>query len=68
MLSERKTAKIIQLLEEFRRDHPVMFNREDHEASAMSEPANTRAVDEALLEPDRGVHTPAAAPPPTGDR
>jgi uncharacterized membrane protein len=68
MLSERKTAKIIQLLEEFRRDHPDMFDREDHEANAMSEPANTRAVGEALLEPDRGVHSPVAAPPPAGDR
>jgi uncharacterized membrane protein len=67
MLSERKTAKIIQLLEEFRRDHPDMFDREDHEANAMSEPANTRAVGEALLEPDRGAPNPAAAHRPADE-
>jgi uncharacterized membrane protein len=67
MLSERKTAKIIQLLEEFRRDHPDMFDREDHEANAMSEPANTRAVGEALLEPHQGMPTPGAVRPNAGD-
>jgi len=61
MLSERKTAKIIQLLEEFRRDHPDMFDREDHEANAMSEPANARAVGEALLQPDRAARPPTDA-------
>jgi len=40
-----------------------MFDREDHEANAMSEPANTRAVGEALLEPDRGMPNPATAHP-----
>jgi uncharacterized membrane protein len=51
MLSERKTAKIIQLLEELRRDHPGIADRLDAEAEAMSEPANTRAVGDALAAP-----------------
>jgi uncharacterized membrane protein len=51
MLSERKTAKIIQLLEELRRDHPGIADRLDAEAEAMSEPANAQAVGDALLAP-----------------
>ena len=51
MLSERKTAKIIQLLEELRRDHPGIADRLDAEAEAMSEPANPQAVGDALVAP-----------------
>jgi uncharacterized membrane protein len=42
--SEQKAAKIIRMLEEFRRDHPQMLDRVDHEADRMAEPTNPRAV------------------------
>ena len=51
MLSERKTAKIISLLEELRRDHPGILDRMDAEAEAMSEPANAQAVGDAVVAP-----------------
>jgi len=46
--SERKTAKIIFLLEELRQDHPDIQDRIDDEAAVMSEPANPQSVLEAL--------------------
>ena len=55
VLSEQKAAKIIRMLEEFRRDHPQMLNRDDREADVMAEPANPREVlelDQAGAEPD----------------
>jgi uncharacterized membrane protein len=48
ILSEQKTAKVIQMLEEFRRDHPQMLNRVDEEAEAMKLPANPRSVLDAI--------------------
>jgi uncharacterized membrane protein len=42
LLGERKTAKIIALLEEQRRDSPQLPNRIDPEAVAMSAPSNNR--------------------------
>jgi len=48
ILSERKTAKIISLLEELRQDHPDIQDRIDDEAAVMSEPANPQSVLEAL--------------------
>ena len=48
ILSERKTAKIISLLEELRQDHPEIQDRIDDEAAVMSEPANPQSVLEAL--------------------
>ena len=50
ILSEQKTAKIIALLEELRRDHPDIRNRIDHDASAMSVPADPEAVLDAIKE------------------
>lgn len=50
ILSERKSAKTIQLLEELRRDLPSVANRVDAEASAMSEPADPLTVADALIE------------------
>jgi uncharacterized membrane protein len=44
MLSERKMAKVIQLLEESRRDNPHVHNRVDQEAEAMAEPADSQSV------------------------
>ena len=50
ILSEKKAAKIIELLEELRRDHPHIQDRIDHEAVAMSSPADPEAVLEAIKE------------------
>ena len=44
ILSEQKSAKIIQLLEEMRRDNPLIENREDEEAAALSVPADPQAL------------------------
>lgn len=48
MASEQKTAKIIALLEELRRDIPQVSDRTDKEAAEMSEAADPFAVSEAL--------------------
>jgi uncharacterized membrane protein len=50
ILGEQKSAKIISLLEELRRDHPHLQNRVDNEAAAMSEAADPQAVLEAIKE------------------
>ena len=48
ILGEQKSAKIIELLESQRRDNPLMANRIDDEATAMSVPADPQAVLEAI--------------------
>jgi uncharacterized membrane protein len=50
ILSEQKTAKIIELLEEIRRDSPHLPNRRDPEAEAMASPADPVSVMEAIRE------------------
>jgi uncharacterized membrane protein len=50
ILSEQKSAKIIQLLEELRRDMPSVHNRIDPEAEALSIPADPQAVLDAIME------------------
>jgi uncharacterized membrane protein len=50
ILSEQKTAKVIQLLEEFRRDNPLIRNRVDQEAEVMAQPADPQSVLEAIKE------------------
>lgn len=50
MLSEQKAAKLIQLLEELRRDLPSVENRHDPEANVLATPADPEAVLEALKE------------------
>lgn len=47
ILSERKVAKIIALLEELRRDHPELADRIDEQARAMAEPSDTEIMLEA---------------------
>jgi uncharacterized membrane protein len=44
LLSEEKTAKIIELIEELRRDSPHIHDRIDATAERMSEPADPDAV------------------------
>ena len=50
MLSEQKAAKIIELLEELRRDLPDVRNRVDEEADIFARPADPDAVLGALRE------------------
>jgi uncharacterized membrane protein len=54
MLSEQKLAKVIELLEESRRDNPLVRNRVDEEAEAMAQPADPQSVLEAIKETDVG--------------
>jgi uncharacterized membrane protein len=50
LLSEQKTAKVIQLLEEFRRDIPLLENRVDKQADAMAGSGDPERVLEAIQE------------------
>lgn len=50
ILSEQKTAKVIELLEEMRRDNPNLRNRVDMEAEAMAVPADPQSVLNAIKE------------------
>ena len=50
IVSEQKTAKVIELLEEMRRDSPHLQNRLDPEAAAMAVPADPGSVLEAIRE------------------
>ena len=50
ILGEQKSAKIIALLEEMRRDSPTLRNRVDEEATAMSVAADPQAVLDAIKE------------------
>jgi len=50
ILSEQKSAKIIALLEEMRRDSPTLKNRVDEEAAAMAVAADPQAVLDAIKE------------------
>ncbi len=55
ILGEQKSAKIIELLEEMRRDDPSLRNRIDHEAAAMSTPADPQAVLDAIKDSHEDV-------------
>jgi uncharacterized membrane protein len=50
VLSEQKTAKIIQLLEEARRGNPLIRDRINQQANAMSEAADPQSVLDAIKE------------------
>ncbi len=50
IVSEQKIAKVIQLLEESRRDNPLIRNRDDSEAEAMALPADPHSVLGAIAE------------------
>jgi uncharacterized membrane protein len=52
ILSEHKTAKVIQLLEELRRDTPQVHDRVDPQAQQMAEPADAGSVLAAVREND----------------
>jgi len=48
ILAEHKTAKLIALLEEMRRNAPDLEDRRDEMAEALAEPSNTSAVISAI--------------------
>ena len=48
ILNDQKISKIIELLEEFRRDNPTILDRVDEQAIAMSTPSDTSAVLDAI--------------------
>jgi uncharacterized membrane protein len=48
LLAEHKVAKLIALVEELRRDLPMVKDRIDHEANAMQEAVDPHAMLEAL--------------------
>ena len=48
MLADRKSAKIVALLEELRRDSPELADRRDPESEDMATPADPKAVVAAL--------------------
>ena len=48
ILTEHKIAKVIQLLEELRRDSPHVEDRDDPQAAQMAEPADAGSVLEAV--------------------
>ena len=53
ILGEQKNAKVIQLLQEMRRDNPMMRNLVDEQAQAMAQPADPQMVLEAIKEVQR---------------
>jgi uncharacterized membrane protein len=53
ILSERKIAKVIELLEELRRDNPHVADRVDQQAEQMAQPADARSVLAAARENDQ---------------
>ena len=55
VMTEQKSAKIIELLEEMRRDSPTLIDRVDHQANAMATPADPDAVLEAFRETHEGM-------------
>ena len=44
ILAEQKSAKTIQLLEEYRRDNPLVANRRDDEARTMAMPTDHQSI------------------------
>ena len=55
IMIEQKDAKLIALLEEMRRDNPLLVDRVDREAEAMSTAADPEAVLEAFLDTHEGM-------------
>lgn len=63
IMTEQKGAKIIALLEEMRRDSPMLVDRIDRQAEAMATPADPDAVHTAFRETHEGL---MAAPTDAG--
>ena len=54
ILAERKTAKIIALMEEMRRDSPALPDRKDADAASLAQPADPRHVLDAIRDAQGG--------------
>ena len=50
ILSEQKTAKVVALLEELRRDSPAVRDRVDKQADVMARPVDPQSVIDAIKE------------------
>jgi uncharacterized membrane protein len=50
LLSDQKTAKLIALIEELRRDDPLIRNRSDHQAEELTKTVNPETVLDAIRE------------------
>ena len=64
ILSERKIAKVIELLEELRRDSPQVQDRVDRQADQMAQPAERAGalkLEAAISEAATDIVTPSAA-------
>ena len=57
LLNERRTAKLIRMIDELRRDSPNLPTHDDPEVQQLSEPTNTQEVSRAIEE-----RTPPAPP------
>jgi len=69
-VTERKVAKVIELIEELRRDSPALKNRTDHEARQMSERTSPGEVLIAIRESheEKGAQPADADPAPVPPR
>ncbi len=72
ILSDQKAAKIIELLEHLRRDHPDIVDRLDAEAVAMSVPVDPNVILKAIADTeDSGApifDEPETSPEPLSDK
>lgn len=50
LLAEQKTSKVIELLEELRRDSPVIADRRDDDAENLSTPSDAKMILDAIKE------------------
>jgi uncharacterized membrane protein len=66
-VTERKVAKVIELLEELRRDSPELKDRIDHEARQMAERINPREMLTAIKDTHEEIGArPSGQDPKTG--
>jgi uncharacterized membrane protein len=63
LLTEQRTAKLIQLLQELRQDMPGVHNKRDEQAEVMQQASNPLAILEGL-----DIGTGAASPLPTPNK
>lgn len=57
LLTEQRTAKLIELIEELRRDLPSVHDRQDEESEVMSQASDPAAIVEALTILNKGGET-----------
>jgi uncharacterized membrane protein len=56
LLAEEKSSKIIQMLEDLRRDMPNVRDKVDHEAEELSKPTDTGAILTIIEEETEGLN------------